>query len=238
MVATDCDHTNPRVDSQVWIVVPAFNEAGSVGVVVSALRARYAHVAVVDDGSDDRTGQEAMHAGAVVLRHIVNRGQGAALQTGLEYALGAGAQFVVTFDSDGQHAVEDISALLAPLVRGEAEIALGSRFLDSTQTSIPFVRRAVLRAGIVFTRVTSGARVTDTHNGIRAFSREAATRLRISMDRMAHASELLDQVVAGGLRYVEVPVRIRYTAYSRQKGQRSSAAFRIALDYIIARVFG
>lgn len=179
-----------------------------------------------------------MHAGAVVLRHIVNRGQGAALQTGLEYALGAGAQFVVTFDSDGQHAVEDISALLAPLVRGEAEIALGSRFLDSTQTSIPFVRRAVLRAGIVFTRVTSGARVTDTHNGIRAFSREAATRLRISMDRMAHASELLDQVVAGGLRYVEVPVRIRYTAYSRQKGQRSSAAFRIALDYIIARVFG
>lgn len=221
----------------VWIVVPAFQEGAKVRDVVTELRARYGHVVVVDDGSRDDTSSKALEAGAVVLRHVVNRGQGAALQTGLRYALAEGAEYIVTFDSDGQHDVDDVARLLDPIVAGNADVALGSRFLGSTD-EVPSTRRAILKAAVVFTRLTSGAHVTDAHNGIRAFSRRAASRIHITMDRMAHASEILDQIVGCGLRFVEVPVHVRYTAYSREKGQRSSAALRIAVDYLFGRVFG
>jgi glycosyltransferase involved in cell wall biosynthesis len=230
------DGISTAVRNATWIIVPAFREGKRVGDVVRALRGLYPHVVVVDDGSDDDTSRRASEAGAVLVRHAVNRGQGAALQTGIEYALAAAAQYIVTFDSDGQHDVADVVGLLRPIVSGEADVALGSRFLAST-AEVPRTRRAVLRGAVVFTRLTSGARVTDAHNGLRAFSRRAAMHIRITLDRMAHASEILDQIVGGGLRFVEVPVRIRYTAYSMEKGQRSTAALRIAVDYLFGRVF-
>ncbi len=223
------------MNDRIHVVVPAFNEAATIGPVVREIRARYPAVVVVDDGSSDGTAGEARSAGATVLRHAVNRGQGAALQTGIEYALAQGAPLIVTFDGDGQHRAEDIPALVAPILAGEAEIVLGSRFLGSAE-AMPRARRLVLRMAVLFTRLTSGLRVSDAHNGLRAFSRRAAQGIRITLDRMAHASELMDQIRRSGLPFVEVPVHLRYTAYSRAKGQRGSGAVGIALQYLLGRL--
>jgi glycosyltransferase involved in cell wall biosynthesis len=221
--------------SRLFIVIAAYNEAGVIGRVVEELRVVYPNVVVVDDGSSDDTWRSARAAGATVLRHALNRGQGAALQTGISYALRAGAELVVTFDADGQHRVQDVAALAAPIAAGEVEICLGSRFLDDSD-AVPTGRRLLLAAAIAFTRLTSGMRLSDAHNGLRAFSRRAAAGIDIQLDRMAHASELIDQIRSSGLSYREVPVRIRYTDYSLAKGQRSSAALRVAWDYLIGRL--
>ena len=219
----------------VYVVLAAYNEAACIEDVVRDVRELYPNVIVVDDGSGDDTHTRALVAGATVLRHVINRGQGAALQTGIRYALARGAAIVVTFDSDGQHQVEDIARLVAPIERGEVDITLGSRFLGRA-VNISGGRRLLLKAGTVFTRFVSGVKVTDTHNGLRGFSRRAADQLHITLDRMAHASELIDQVGAGGLPYCEVPVSIHYTEYSRAKGQGALGAVKILIHYLLGRV--
>jgi len=222
------------VKGTTFIVIPAFNEERAIGAVVAELKALWPHVIVVDDGSRDDTVSVARQSGATVLRHAVNRGQGAALQTGITHALRHGAQIVVTFDSDGQHRAEDVAILVAPIEEGRADVVLGSRFLGTTE-NMPALRGLLLHAATAFTRMTSGARVTDAHNGLRAFSRAAASRLEIRLDRMAHASEIVDQVAAHGARCVEVPVHVRYTDYSKRKGQTGLGAFRVLLDYLWGR---
>ncbi|MEM9290208.1 MAG: glycosyltransferase family 2 protein [Acidobacteriota bacterium] len=240
--AADLEHTagqpaHPVATEGIYIVVPAYNEAGAVGDVVRELREHYRWVVVIDDGSRDLSSQVAADAGAIVLRHPINRGQGAALQTGITFALEQGAEIVITFDSDGQHRVEDLPRLLHPILQGDADVVLGSRFLSGADTqAVPWTRRLLLRGAVLFTRMVSGPRLTDAHNGFRAFSRRAAQRIQIRLDRMAHASELVDQIHRSRLPYQEVPVRIRYTEYSRGKGQRASAAFRVAWDYLLGRV--
>lgn len=221
---------------QPHLVLPAFNEAATIGEVVRGLRARYRHVVVVDDGSVDETAREARAAGATVLRHVLNRGQGATLQTGIRFCLERGAECLVTFDSDGQHRVADVPALVEPIYRGEADVVLGSRFLGAGR-EMPASRRLLLRGAVLFTWMVSGLKLTDAHNGLRAFSRRAAERIDIRLDRMAHASELVDQIRRMGLPYREVPVEIRYTEYSRAKGQSAAGAVRILFDYLLDRLF-
>jgi glycosyltransferase involved in cell wall biosynthesis len=213
----------------VWVVIAAFNEAAVIRGVVGELVAAGWPVVVVDDGSRDATAAAVRMAGVVVLRHAINLGQGAALQTGIDYALRRGADRIVTFDADGQHRVEDIPALVDAL--GEAEVALGSRFLGAVEGA-GAARRALLRTATVVSNGMSGLRLTDAHCGLRAFRASAAPRLRITQDRMAHASELLRKIKTSGLVVVEVPVTIRYTDYSMRKGQRGFAAVRILFDYI------
>src|SRR5690242_2380455 len=142
----------------VWIVIPAFRESKIIRSVVEKVRAKYPNVVVVDDASGDMTGTEARAGGAVVLRHLINRGQGAALRTGLIYALQRGADAMVTFDADGQHQADDIDRVLGPIESGQADVVLGSRFL-SQGSEIPPLRRMVLQAGVVFTRIFSGIKV-------------------------------------------------------------------------------
>jgi glycosyltransferase involved in cell wall biosynthesis len=221
--------------ARIVVVVAAYNEAPAIRDVVEALVSRCPQVVVVDDGSTDGTASRLAGSGATVLRHEINRGQGAALQTGIRFALLRGAQVIVTFDADGQHDPDDIEALVTPVLDGECDVALGSRFL-ARAPEIPLGRKLLLKAAIFFTRVVSRVRVTDAHNGLRALSREAAAALRITMDRMAHASEILDQLRIHGLRYREVPVTIRYTAYSLAKGQQSRDAIRIALQVILDKI--
>ncbi len=217
--------TNDRV----FIVIAAFNEARTIRNVVQQLLVDYPDVVVVDDASSDGTALCLKGLKVFLLRHILNRGQGAALQTGITFALQQGADVIVTFDADGQHHEKNIPALVEPILRGECDVSLGSRFLGSTH-NIPLARRVILKAGIVFTRMASGIKVTDVHNGLRAFSGEAAGSLRISMDRMAHASEILDHLKTKKLRFKEVPVDISYSTLSLRKGQSSWGALRIALD--------
>jgi glycosyltransferase involved in cell wall biosynthesis len=241
-VSLDCSVNNPPISPPhadvhdgVFVVVPAYNEAPAIGAVLHELRAVYPNVVVVDDGSTDGTHEAARAWVTYVLRHPINCGQGAALQTGIDFALLQGAEFIVTFDADGQHRVEDVAALLSPILSGEYDIALGSRFLG-TSVGLPPLRRRMLRLGVLFTRLVNGVNLTDAHNGLRAFSRRAAQRINLRLDRMAHATELIDQVRQSGLPFKEVPVQIRYTPYSLRKGQSTRGAIRIALHYLLGRV--
>ncbi len=212
---------------KVIAVIPAFNEAAVISHVVAGVKPHVNEVVVVDDGSRDDTGALARVAGAVVARHIINRGQGAAEETGTQLALRRGADIIVHFDADGQHDATDIQAMIAPIVSGHADITLGSRFLGQTH-NMSWSRAVVLRAGLIFIRFFTSLRLTDAQNGFRAFSRRAAEQIHITQDGMAHASEILDQIADRKLRWQEVPVTIHYTAYSKSHGQSNFNALRIA----------
>jgi glycosyltransferase involved in cell wall biosynthesis len=222
-------------EGAVWIIVPAFNEAARLGETLTALADYAPRIVVVDDGSTDDTAAVALTQPVWLLRHVVNCGQGAALQTGIDFALAQGADTIVTFDADGQHSATEIAWLIEPVQSGRADVALGSRFLGQAP-GLPWGRWLVLKLGVLFTRIFSGIAVTDTHNGFRAFSRQAATYIAITQNRMAHASEILDQIRAAGLRYVEVPVTIRYTPTSLEKGQSSWNAFKMAGQLLLGRL--
>lgn len=213
------------------MVVPAFNEAAIIRQSVASLRTRFPNVVVVDDGSGDATPAEALAAGAVVLQHAVNIGQGAALQTGIDYALAQGAGFVATFDADGQHHVEDLVAMLAVLRAESLDVVLGSRFLGQA-VGLSGTRRLLLKVAVLFTNLTTGLRLTDAHNGLRVMTAAAARRLQIRQEGMAHASELIAQIAQLGLRFREVPVTISYSDYSVGKGQRLSNSFGILRDLV------
>lgn len=218
-----------------WVVIPAYNEASVIGRVIADVRAVGPNVVVVDDASTDGTGQVARQIGVPVIEHIINRGQGAALKTGIRYALEHGADIIVTFDSDGQHQATDIARLVAPVESGQADVVLGSRFITNG-SNVPPLRRLVLKFGVWFTRLVSRIKVTDTHNGLRAMNRQAAQKIRLVQDRMAHASEILDEIVRHRLRYTEAPVTVTYNYYSRAKGQSSGAMFRIAFKFLISKL--
>jgi polyprenyl-phospho-N-acetylgalactosaminyl synthase len=219
----------------IWVVIAAYNEAKVIARVVGELARRGYNVVVVDDGSSDSTAERAT-AASVVVRHPINLGQGAALQTGIDYAVQQGADVIVTFDADGQHRAADIERLVAALRETRADFALGSRFLGRP-IALPPARRLLLRAATLFTQLTTGLRLTDTHNGLRAMTRCGASVIRLRQNRMAHASEILAQIAASGLPYVEVPVRIEYTAYSLAKGQRLSDALAILFDLFARRLY-
>ena len=216
---------------KVIAVIPAYNESAMIKDVIASVRPHVHEVVVVDDGSKDDTFFQARQTGIVVARHLINRGQGAALQTGMEIALLRGADIIVHFDSDGQHPAHQITQLLEPIRTNQADIVLGSRFLDQT-SNVPSMRRLILKAGAIFTRIMSGLNITDPHSGFRALNRKAASKIILRQDRMAHASELLQLVSRHGLRYQEVPVTIRYTEYSMAKGQSSWNAIKIVIDLI------
>ena len=214
--------------SDIWVVIAAFNEGKVIREVVAEVARGGWSVCVVDDGSRDDTAAQARMPGVTVVKHPINLGQGAALQTGIEYAQRRRASHIVTFDADGQHDAADIPALIDALAT--ADIALGSRFLGKVEGASQR-RMAMLRTATAVSNKLSGMQLTDSHCGLRAFRVSAAPKLRITQDRMAHASEILRKIKTSGLRVVEVPVTIRYTAHSMSKGQGGIQAIRILFDY-------
>jgi polyprenyl-phospho-N-acetylgalactosaminyl synthase len=217
--------------TSVWIVVPAHNEQRTIQRAVLALRRFYPDVVVVNDCSTDATAALARAAGAHVVTHAINLGQGAALQTGVTFALQRGAAYLVTFDADLQHRPDEIPSLLNTLTKSGVDFALGSRFLGKA-TNVDLPRKLVLKLAVLFTRLTTGLKITDTHNGLRAMTRRGASRLDLRQNRMAHASEILQQIAKSRLSYIEVPVTVDYTAYSKAKGQRLSNSVSIVLELL------
>lgn len=214
-----------------WVVIPAYNEATVIEDTVKGVISKGYKVVVVDDCSSDMTGSRSLCAGAHVCRHMINLGQGAALQTGIEYALRNGAEYIVTFDADGQHDPKDIERVLSPVMDNSVSVTLGSRFIKGSSTdNIPFSKIIILKLATLFSRLSTGLNLTDTHNGFRCFSRDAAQKINLSQNRMAHASEILQQISTNKFTYAEVPVSIRYTEYSIQKGQKISNSFNILWD--------
>lgn len=223
------------------VVIAALNEENSIANVVRAiprecLRGNPVTVVVVDDGSSDRTARVAQKEDAIVLRHLINRGQGAALKTGFDYATQNGFDVIVSFDADGQHKATEIERLVQTLIEKDLDVVLGSRFLSQKAVNMPVSRKLVLKAGVLFTHLLSRIKVTDTHNGFRAFRAGAFQKLKLVQDRMEHASEIIDQISKHRLRYQEVPVTIEYNDYSKVKGQRNSNAVRIALVMILHKL--
>lgn len=210
--------------------MPVYNESTVVGTVIEQLRTVFERVVCVDDGSTDGSQEIARTAGAVVIQHPVNLGQGAALQTGIEYALrDPELNCIVTFDADGQHRVEDAQAMVARILADEADVVLGSRFLDR-RTKLSPGKRLFLKAAVVQTRLSTGLDLTDAHNGLRALSPDAARQIRLTQNRMAHASELIHQIAQLQLRFSEYPVEIIYTDYSKSKGQPLLNAVNVLAD--------
>ncbi len=219
-----------------WVLVPAFNEAATISAVIGDLCAAFSRVLCVDDGSSDATASLARAAGAVVVRHPVNLGQGAALQTGFDYVLRyTTARHCVTFDADGQHLVSDAVRMADRARATGVDVVLASRFLGST-TDMPRLRRLTLRGALVFSKWYDGLQVTDTHNGLRVLSRHALESIRLTLPRMAYASELQSAISHRGLSYLEEPVSVIYTDYSRRKGQHNLNAVNIIFDLAARRM--
>ncbi|MFV0495774.1 glycosyltransferase family 2 protein [Mycobacterium sp.] len=215
----------------VWIVVPAFNEATVIGEVVAELRAVFDHVVCVDDGSADDTGEIARRAGAYLVRHPINLGQGAAIQTGIEYARKQpGAAVFATFDADGQHRVDDVTTMIDRLNRGDVDVVIGTRFGDSVTNRPPLLKRIVLQTAARLSRRGRRLGLTDTNNGLRVFNKTVADGMNITMNGMSHATEIVMMIAENGWRVAEEPVEVLYTDYSKSKGQPLLNGVNIVFD--------
>jgi polyprenyl-phospho-N-acetylgalactosaminyl synthase len=219
----------------VWIVVPAFNEAAVIGGVIADVRSVFDHVVCVDDGSGDDTGRIALRAGAHLVRHPVNLGQGAAIQTGVEYARRQpGAEVFATFDADGQHRVKDVLRMIDKLVADDVDIVIGTRFAEQgVHNDVPVLKRIVLRTAVWLSPRSRRLKLSDAHNGLRVFNRRVADSLDITMSGMGHASEIIALIDENSWRVTEEPVEILYTEYSKSKGQPLLNGVNIVFDAVL-----
>jgi len=221
--------------AKVYIVMPAFNEAKRMGSILSDLKkAGYKNIIVVDDGSTDDTINIAKKKGVYVLSHVLNRGQGASLQTGIDFALSKGADIIVTYDADGQFVIKEIISVIEPIIKNEADIVLGSRFLGAAK-NIPLSKKIVLKIGVVVVFILYGIKITDSQCGFRALSRRAAEKIHLSYDRMEHAAEFFLEIMRNNLKYKEVPITVIYDEYSLRKGQDWSKSFELGIKMLIKK---
>jgi polyprenyl-phospho-N-acetylgalactosaminyl synthase len=220
----------PSETPDAWIVVPAFNEAGVIGDVITDLRSVFANVVCVDDGSADGTGDVAVRTGAHLVRHPVNLGQGAAIQTGVEYARSQpGARVFATFDADGQHRVEDVVTMIDRLDSGDVDIVIGTRFGPGVSRP-PLLKRLVLQTAVWLSPRGRRLGLTDTNNGLRVFNKTVADGLDITMNGMSHATEFVMLIAENHWRVAEQPVEVLYTEYSSAKGQPLLNGVNIVVD--------
>lgn len=204
--------------TQVVAGIPAFNEARTIAEVVIATRRYVDEVIVIDDGSDDQTACIATGAGATVIKHSTNRGKAAGIMTACEAAAGRCAAVLVLLDGDGQHNPHDIPKLLQPVLEDEADIIVGSRFLE-IRNPIPFYRTIGQRVLNVATHLGSGLRCSDSQSGFRALNRQAFTALRLQetfLHGLAVESEMQFQLAARGLRLAEVAIYVSYADKARR----------------------
>ncbi len=222
---------------KIHIVIPVYDHAEKLAEVIQSLfRAGYHDIIVVNDGST-REICNLLPAGITHLRHRVNLGQGAALQTGFAQALADGADMVVCFDADGQHDPADIKALVEPIIAAQADITSGSRFMGLEETSMPAMKIMLLKTARMINFLFTGMMLSDAHNGLRAINKKALEKIRITENRMAHATEILFEIKKHKLLLKEVPVRINYTDYSLSHGQSTWNSIKIFFDILFYKLF-
>ncbi|TVS29445.1 glycosyltransferase family 2 protein [Corynebacterium sanguinis] len=222
--------------SDTWLVIPCYNEGPVIQEVIEHARETFPHIVAVNDGSKDNSSAAIHAAGAHLVNHPVNLGQGAAIQTGIEYARAQpGAQYFVTFDADGQHQVKDVVKMLERLRTEPVDIVVGTRFAGQETTQVPLIKRVVLKTVVLLSPRTRRLGLSDAHNGLRAFNKKVADEMNIRMNGMSHASEIVALIDANGWRVTEEPVDILYTEYSMSKGQSLINGVNILADGIVAR---
>ena len=222
----------PRYDDS-WLVVPLYNEATVIGQVIDDAKGTFANIVCVDDGSSDGSAAIARKHGARVIEHPFNLGQGAALQTGMEFVRRqTNARYIVTFDADGQHSVADAAAMVDRARAEDLAIIFGSRFLDDA-TQVGWSKKLVLKTAAAVTKQRTGLDLTDAHNGLRLLRRDALQQVVLRQDGMAHASEIVSQLAGTGLPWAEMPVHIAYTDYSKAKGQSLLNSVNILVDLVM-----
>lgn len=222
------------VNTKVAIIIPVYNEQQVIHSVLKGVLKKFKYVVCINDGSSDNSSAEIMRTNAYLVEHPINMGQGAALQTGVEFARQLPVDYFVTFDADGQHRLKDVQSMLEVIKSEEYDIVLGSRFLGKT-VGMKKSKRSILKLAIKFSNISSGIKLTDTHNGLRAFNRHVAETMQITMPDMVHASEILEIISKQKYRYTEVPVTIEYTDYSRAKGQTLINAVNIGFDTLLRK---
>ncbi len=214
------------------IVIPAYNEARKIKEVIEDIKKNgFEDILVVDDASKDDTFKLASSCGINVLKHEINRGQGASIKTGVAFADKYGYEAVVFFDADGQMKSKEIFNFIKTLENGY-DVVLGSRNLGQA-VDIPFIKKIIKKMALIFTLMTTGLKITDTHNGFQAWRVSVLKKINWHQDRFAYASELLNEIAEKKLKYIELPVVIEYTDYSKAKGQKISGLFRILWDLLI-----
>lgn len=219
-------------NSDAWVIIPLYNEATVIADVITSLSPVFSNIVCIDDGSTDDGGVIAQAAGARLIHHPINLGQGAALQTGFEYAIERGAKYVITFDADGQHRVIDAQAMIDRARIEGLAIVFGSRFLDD-RTKPSFMKKVVLKTAVAVTNWSTKTRLTDAHNGLRVIREDALRRIHLKQDRMAHGTEIIVQLGRTKLPYAEQPVEVLYTEYSKANGQSLLNSVNILIDLII-----
>ncbi|MBI2129652.1 glycosyltransferase family 2 protein [Candidatus Woesearchaeota archaeon] len=219
----------------VVIVIPAYNEEAKIGNVISDLiRNGHEDIIVVDDGSQDNTYKIAKSRKVDVYKHVINRGLGGALGTGIKAAIMKNAGIIVTFDADGQHAASDIKRLIKPILDGKADVVIGSRLIKPD--GMPFIRKVGNWGMNFITYIMFGVWTTDSQSGLRAFSRKAAEKISIKGNRMEVSSEMISEIGRRNLRFKEVPIKAIYTDYSLKKGQSNLNAFKILLKLVVRKL--
>lgn len=227
---------DPAAFADTWLIIPCYNEATVIGEVIANARRTFPNIVAVDDGSADGSAEQIHAAGAHLVRHPVNLGQGAAIQTGVEYARAQpGSRFFVTFDADGQHQVKDVVRMVERLRAEPVDIIVGTRFAGQDNSQVPWIKRAVLKAVVLLSPRTKKLGLSDAHNGLRAFNRKVADEMNIRMNGMSHASEIVTMIDNNGWRVDEEPVDILYTEYSMSKGQSLINGVNILADGLVAR---
>ena len=219
------------------ILIPAYNESSVLRKVVEELLSNSYTIIIVDDGSDMPMKDHLKGLPVITLKHPVNLGQGAALQTGLDYLRRLDPDIVITFDGDGQHDSNDIPKLIEPILKDEADVVLGSRFLPEAKSSIPFSKKFVLQIARFVNLILSGVLLSDAHNGLRALNKNAWKNIRITENGMAHASEILFEIKKHRLRIREAPVNIQYSIYSKKKGQSAWDSIKVLFDLVLHKLF-
>lgn len=221
-----------------WLIIPCFNEGTVIQDVIEAARETFPNIVAVNDGSKDDSAARIHAGGAHLVDHPVNLGQGAAIQTGVEYARRQpGAKYFVTFDADGQHQVKDVVTMVTRLRKEPLDIIVGTRFgrPRSEDDQVPWIKRLVLKTVVLLSPTTRKLGLTDAHNGLRVFNRTVAEQMNIRMNGMSHASEIVSMIADKNWRVSEEPVDILYTEYSMSKGQSLLNGVNILTDGLLAR---
>ncbi|XRO74669.1 glycosyltransferase family 2 protein [Methanocaldococcus sp. 28A] len=236
---------NQKQNSQInkddiFIVIPAFNEEKMIGETLRNLkREGYKNIIVVDDGSMDKTSEIAKKENVIVCKHILNRGLGGALGTGIKCALLYKPKIIVTFDADGQHHPKDVEKVVKPILEGY-DFVVGSRMMDKNELkNMPLVKR-IGNFGLNFiTYLMGGYFVTDSQSGLRAFSYEAAKKIidDLKSDRYEVSSEFIILAKKHKLNLKEVPIKTIYTEYSMSRGTNVITGFKILFKLIMQKIF-